>query len=174
MQRIAFLLLAFFFALIISGCGSPEQSVKMFLKYRIKGDTQAAKLYCTDEIDKQIDLGVYTLEALGFPNPYGSALSWESEKAKINLLPQSMTDKEAVLSKGSGPTKVTFRLKYEGGMWKISGIEPAITEPAQAEPPAAGAKAGGATGASEKPAGEGKAAGTEGAGGEPPKSPGNS
>jgi hypothetical protein len=172
MQRIAFLLLAFFLAVIISGCGSPEQSVKMFLKYRIKGDTQAAKLYCTDEIDQAIDRGVYTLEALGFPNPYGTTLSWESEKAKMNLLKQSMMDKEAVLSKGSGPTKVTFHLKYEGGMWKISSIEPATTQPAQTAPPTAGAKPGEAAGASEKTEGEEKAEGTEKTGGEPAESPG--
>ena len=124
MRRVAFLLLALFLALIFSGCGSPEQSVKMFLKYRIKGDIDAAKLYCTDGIDQRIDQGEFTVSALGFGNPYGTPISWEGVKGKINVLPQSETEDSAVLTTGTGPKQVTFTLQHEGGMWKISDIIP--------------------------------------------------
>ena len=159
MRRIALLLTAFFLALIISGCGSPDQSVKMFLKYRIKNDTRAAKLYCTDQVDQKIDTGEFSLEALGFVNPFGSALSWDSEKEKMNLQTLSKTDTEAEIAKGSGPSKVTFHLVREGGMWKISGIEPAEPQPIPAEPPAAGAKPGEAAPGGPPAPGADKAAG---------------
>jgi hypothetical protein len=148
MRRIAFLLLALFIALIITGCGSPEQSVKMFLKYRIKNDMDAAKLYCTDEIDQRMDRGEFTLEHLGMGNPYGAPITWEGKKGAIALIEQSRMDKEAVIVSGSGPNKVTYHLKYEGGMWKIYDIEPAVI--AIASPVDTGEGAGEGEGVSEE------------------------
>lgn len=125
MRRIAFLLIALFLALVVMGCGSPDQSVKMFLKYRIKGDIAAAKLYCTDTIDMRMDQGEFTVEALGFGNPYGTPISWEGEKGKINLVEVGSTDEDVTITNGTGPKKVTFHLTREGGMWKINNITPA-------------------------------------------------
>ena len=123
MRRVAFLLVALIMALIFTGCGSPEQSVKMFLKYRVKGDIDAAKLYCTDGIDQRIDRGEFTVEQLGFGNPYGAPISWEGVRGKVNLNVQTEMGKEAIITNGLGPNKITFHLERKGGMWRIGDIE---------------------------------------------------
>ncbi len=125
MRRVALLLFALFVVVLVAGCGSPQQSVKMFLKYRIQNDTNAAKLYSTDQVDESIDEGEFTVEALGFGNPYGKAISWEGEKGKINLNVVSEDAQSATITNGSGPKKVTFHLIRTGGMWKIDDITPA-------------------------------------------------
>ncbi len=123
MRRIAFLILAFFIVVIVSGCGSPEQSVRMFLKYRITGEDSAAKLYCTDELDARLDKGDITHAYLGFGEAFGVQAAWGMIKDTISLRTASQTKDEAKLAMASAFGDIIYTLKREGGMWKICEIE---------------------------------------------------
>lgn len=123
MKRIAFILLAFLLVVIISGCGSPEQSVKMFLKYRINNDITAVKLYCTEKVEDQLDNGDLTLGYLGFQQAFGAHVSWGNVKSQITLRETSRTDDEVKIALGSALGDVIFTLVHTGGMWKIEHIE---------------------------------------------------
>ena len=123
MRRIAFLILAFFLVVIVSGCGSPEQSVRMFLKYRITGEDSTAKLYCTDDLSARLDKGDITHEYLGFGEVFGVKPAWGMIKDNIPLRTARQTEDEAKLAMASGFGDIIYTLKREGGMWKISQIE---------------------------------------------------
>jgi len=123
MRRIAFLILAFFIVVVVSGCGSPEQSVRMFLKYRITGEDSAAKLYCTDELDARLDKGDITHTYLGFGEVFGVQAAWGMIKDTISLRTASQTKDEAKIAMASGFGDIIYTLRREGGMWKISEIE---------------------------------------------------
>ena len=122
MKRIAFILLALLLVVVISGCGSPEQSVKMFLKYRINNDITAVKLYCTEKVEAQLDNGDLTLGYLGFQEAFGAHVSWGSVKSQITLRETNRTDDEVTVALGSAFGDIIFTLIPTGGMWKIDNI----------------------------------------------------
>lgn len=123
MRRIAFLILAFFIVVIVCGCGSPEQSVKMFLKYRITGEDSAAKLYCTDELAARLDKGDITHAYLGFGEVFGVKVSWGMVKDTISMRTVDETKDNAKLAMASAFGDVIYTLERIGGMWKINEIE---------------------------------------------------
>jgi hypothetical protein len=123
MRRVAFLLIALLLTFILSGCGSPDQSVRMFLKYFIRQDAGAAKLYCTEDMDTRIDGGDFTLASLGFTSPTGTSVTWASVKGTISLFTEEETDDNAVVSMNTKFGDVTYKLKFERGLWKIYDIE---------------------------------------------------
>jgi len=123
MKRIAFILLALLLVVIISGCGSPDQSVKMFLKYRINNDITAVKLYCTEKVEARLDNGELTLGYLGFQGAFGTHISWPSVKSQVSLRETNRTDNEVKVAMGSALGDVIFTLIHTGGMWKIDHIK---------------------------------------------------
>ncbi len=123
MKRIAFILLSLLLVVIISGCGSPDQSVKMFLKYRINNDITAVKLYCTEDVEDQLDNGELTLGYLGFQEAFGAHVSWGNVKSQISLREIKRTTDEVEIAMGSAFGDVIFKLVHTGGMWKIDNID---------------------------------------------------
>ncbi len=123
MRRLVFLLSALLLVIFITGCGSPEQSVRLFLKYFVKQDVDAAKLYTTDPMDARIEDGEITNDYLGFHAPIGGVITWDTVKNSLSLSVDSKTEDSATLVYDSAYGDVYYHLTLDGGMWKIDNVE---------------------------------------------------
>jgi hypothetical protein len=123
MRRIVFLLSALLLVIFLTGCGSPEQSVRLFLKYFIRQDIDAAMLYTTDPMDARIERGEITNDYLGFRVPMGGIATWGSVKNSLSFTPDTKTEDKATLVYKSSFGDVYYHLRLTGGMWKIENVE---------------------------------------------------